>query len=27
MTPTLKVRRHKVRENYWEKLDALYGRG
>jgi len=27
MTPTLKVRRHKVRENYWEKLDGLYGRG
>ena len=27
MTPTLKVRRHKVRENYWERLDALYGRG
>ena len=27
MTPTLKVRRHKVREHYWEKLDALYGRG
>lgn len=27
MTPTLKIRRHKIRENYWEKLDALYGRG
>jgi long-chain acyl-CoA synthetase len=27
MTPTLKVRRHKIRENYWEKLDALYARG
>ncbi len=27
MTPTLKVRRHKVRENYWEKLDGLYGKG
>ena len=27
MTPTLKVRRHKVREAYWERLDALYGRG
>lgn len=27
MTPTLKIRRHKIRENYWEQLDALYGRG
>ncbi len=27
MTPTLKIRRHKIRENYWEKLDGLYGRG
>jgi long-chain acyl-CoA synthetase len=27
MTPTLKIRRHKIREAYWEKLDALYGRG
>jgi len=27
MTPTLKIRRHKVREAYWEHLDALYGRG
>src|SRR3546814_13758775 len=27
MTPTLKIRRHKIRENYWERLDALYGRG
>lgn len=27
MTPTLKIRRHKIRENYYEKLDALYGRG
>lgn len=27
MTPTLKVRRHKVRELYWERLDALYGKG
>ncbi len=27
MTPTLKIRRHKVREAYWERLDALYGRG
>ena len=27
MTPTLKVRRHKVREVYWERLDGLYGRG
>jgi len=27
MTPTLKIRRHKIRENYWEKLDALYARG
>ena len=26
MTPTLKIRRHKIRENYYEKLDALYGR-
>ena len=27
MTPTLKIRRHKIREKYWERLDALYGRG
>ena len=27
MTPTLKIRRHKVREVYWERLDALYRRG
>ena len=27
MTPTLKIRRHKIREAYWERLDALYGRG
>ena len=27
MTPTLKIRRHKVREAYWERLDALYGKG
>ncbi len=27
MTPTLKIRRHKIREQYYEKLDALYGRG
>jgi long-chain acyl-CoA synthetase len=27
MTPTLKIRRHKVREAYGERLDALYGRG
>jgi long-chain acyl-CoA synthetase len=27
MTPTLKIRRHKIREIYWERLDALYGRG
>ena len=27
MTPTLKIRRHKIREEYWERLDALYGRG
>jgi long-chain acyl-CoA synthetase len=27
MTPTLKVRRHKVLETYRERLDALYGRG
>ena len=27
MTPTLKIRRHKIRENYWEKLDGLYRRG
>lgn len=26
MTPTLKVRRHKVLERYGEELDALYGR-
>ncbi|UUX50997.1 long-chain fatty acid--CoA ligase [Nisaea acidiphila] len=26
MTPTLKIRRHKIREAYWERLDALYGR-
>ena len=27
MTPTLKNRRHKIRESYWEALDALYGKG
>jgi len=27
MTPTLKIRRHKIREAYWERLDGLYGRG
>jgi len=27
MTPTLKIRRHKIREAYYERLDALYGRG
>jgi long-chain acyl-CoA synthetase len=27
MTPTLKNRRHKIREAYWEELDALYGKG
>ena len=27
MTPTLKNRRHKIREAYWEALDALYGKG
>ena len=27
MTPTLKIRRHKIREAYWEALDALYGKG
>lgn len=27
MTPTLKIRRHKIRENYYERLDGLYGKG
>ena len=27
MTPTLKIRRHKIRENYYERLDRLYGKG
>ncbi|NQW08771.1 MAG: long-chain fatty acid--CoA ligase [Alphaproteobacteria bacterium] len=27
MTPTLKIRRHKIRETYYEALDALYGKG
>ena len=27
MTPTLKIRRHKIREKYYETLDALYGKG
>jgi long-chain acyl-CoA synthetase len=26
MTPTLKIRRHKIREAYWQRLDSLYGR-
>jgi len=26
MTPTLKIRRHKIREAYWQKLDGLYGK-
>lgn len=26
MTPTLKIRRHKIRESYWERLDGLYTR-
>ncbi|WP_420404036.1 AMP-dependent synthetase/ligase [Nisaea sp.] len=26
MTPTLKIRRHKIREAYWQRLDALYTR-
>ena len=26
MTPTLKIRRHKIRETYWERLDRLYTR-
>ena len=26
MTPTLKIRRHKIRETYWERLDGLYAR-
>ena len=26
MTPTLKIRRHKIRETYWERLDRLYSR-
>ena len=27
MTPTLKIRRHKIHEAYWERLDGLYARG
>ncbi|MCR9070600.1 MAG: AMP-dependent synthetase/ligase [Alphaproteobacteria bacterium] len=27
MTPTLKIRRHKIREHYYERLDGLYARG
>ncbi|MEQ8587799.1 MAG: long-chain fatty acid--CoA ligase [Thalassobaculaceae bacterium] len=27
MTPTLKIRRHKIREHYYERLDGLYGKG